>query len=1076
MLFGVSSAAVMPDYERLSPVTKTIYSPLAVAMDQAGRLYVAESSSDRIVILSQSGNYLSTLPGLHAPISVAVDSNNGRILTGSKAKGNVEVYDTDFTPLFKLGSGDGEFSQPDDICVASTGRIYVVDRGYDRIMMYESSGRYIGSFGSPGNGDGQFHRPISMTIDETAGEIIVLDRQLVPGTSQPSEGARVQFFNMTGTFLRGFTRNGNVEGGMLRPQGITVDGESRIYVTDSYQNAVLVYDSIGTFLGAVYDLVDPMRIPLGITLDATNRLYVVSRMANRIEVYGIDQYTGMVVDPVKLKFTAQEAGENPASQSISISNSGNTNFNWGTLAKEGWLSLADEHGVLESAQVATTDVAVDITGLEPGKYTGSIVVSAGPGATEVVQVDLTVAPSAILSVTSAGLAFASETGTAPATGTVTIANSGFASMTWSISADQSWLEVDQASGILANSGVTPETVTVTADVIGLAAGTYTGSITVTGYDAVASPVSFPVSLTLTEPTVVEPPTPEDRVFDDMTWNLRETLPPTTLNGVWAGSGSQVYAVGQGGAILSYDSVQASLMDSRTDRDLYGVWGCFDPETSTVDVFAVGAGGTILHYNNDGNESNVWTVMESSGNNLTGVWGTSATDVFAVGLNGTVLHYNGTNWSSMDSGTRDDLHSVWGSFDAGTNQLDAYAVGQKGTILYYDGVEWSNVESRTKRNLYGVWGSSATDIYAVGQKGTILHSNGSKWNKADSVTKSNLNSIWGSSATDIYAVGSDGIILQYDGDDWSSMYPPVDRELHSVWGTWETGVFTVGQDLTLLYYDYNSWQVLMLMSSTEDLYSVWGRSATDVFSVGLLGSILHYDGEKWLEMSSSTKKNLYSVWGRLENNVFAVGASGTILQYNESTGWNGMKSPTRKTLYGVWGTERNNIFAVGQYGTVLHYNEGIWNHLRYRGKNNLYSVWSRSSSDSYIVGQRGTILHYNGSVINSMPSPTDNDLYGIRGCSDTGLFAVGQGGTFLQYVNSSWLALDSGTNSNLYDVWCSSETDVFLVGQGDTLLYYDGSIQSVDFGTGGWLRGIWGDFVTTDVFAVGANGLIHHGKQ
>ncbi len=113
----------------------------------------------------------------------------------------------------------------------------------------------------------------------------------------------------------------------------------------------------------------------------------------------------------------------------------------------------------------------------------------------------------------------------------------------------------------------------------------------------------------------------------------------------------------------------------------------------------------------------------------------------------------------------------------------------------------------------------------------------------------------------------------------------------------------------------------------------------------------------------------------------------------------------------------------------------------------------------------------------MDSPPDNDLYGVRGCSDTGVFAVGRSGTFLRYDGVGWNVLQSTTSSNLYGVWCGSEEDVFIVGQDDTFLYYNGDIvQPADFETGGWLRGIWGSTVTTDIFAVGSGGIIIQGKN
>ncbi|MBI4849340.1 MAG: hypothetical protein HY808_12335 [Nitrospirae bacterium] len=43
----------------------------------------------------------------------------GRIFVGNKDSRNVEVYNPGLTLLFKLGTGDGEFTQPNDMAIDS---------------------------------------------------------------------------------------------------------------------------------------------------------------------------------------------------------------------------------------------------------------------------------------------------------------------------------------------------------------------------------------------------------------------------------------------------------------------------------------------------------------------------------------------------------------------------------------------------------------------------------------------------------------------------------------------------------------------------------------------------------------------------------------------------------------------------------------------------------------------------------------------------------------------------------------------------------------------------------------------
>ena len=82
LFFAVSiEAATLPAYERLQPVTESLDSPVAVALDAKENLYVAETLKNRINIYSPSGRHIETLVGLDRPISVAVDGS-GKIYVG----------------------------------------------------------------------------------------------------------------------------------------------------------------------------------------------------------------------------------------------------------------------------------------------------------------------------------------------------------------------------------------------------------------------------------------------------------------------------------------------------------------------------------------------------------------------------------------------------------------------------------------------------------------------------------------------------------------------------------------------------------------------------------------------------------------------------------------------------------------------------------------------------------------------------------------------------------------------------------------------------------------------------------
>ncbi len=326
----------MPSYERVLSITTNLSAPVAVALDANENLYVTDVVNNQLIIYDQNGSYLRTLQGLDKPISVAVDSA-GRIFIGNKGRKNVEVYDSDLNFLMKLGAGDGEFTHPNAIAIESTGTIYVSDGKADKIMVYNPDGSYSFSFGSTGNGNGQFHFPTSIAIDKTAMEIVVSDLQIIQDGYGPHEGARIQVFSMSGSFKRSFGVFGLGEGMLFRPMGVTVDSNHRVYVTDSYQHVAQVFESNGAFLGTVYDLDNPMRTPLGIVISGSNRLFIASLNATKVDAYDLTSGSDadISVDPGSHDFGSIDDGNTSAARSFTVSNIGGSDLVIGTISITG---------------------------------------------------------------------------------------------------------------------------------------------------------------------------------------------------------------------------------------------------------------------------------------------------------------------------------------------------------------------------------------------------------------------------------------------------------------------------------------------------------------------------------------------------------------------------------------------------------------------------------------------------------------------------------------------------------------------------------------------------------------------
>ena len=167
------SAEVMPAYQILQSVTSNLAKPQKVALDANENIYITVPQDNKILMYNAVGEYVKTFFGFQMPISIAVD-NNGRLVVGNEAVGNVAVYgfnnDGDLEQLFELGTGNGEFIKPSSISIdRGSGNIYVADMQADVVKVFTSSGSSVSSIGTPGSADGQLNKPIAIAIDGIVG-------------------------------------------------------------------------------------------------------------------------------------------------------------------------------------------------------------------------------------------------------------------------------------------------------------------------------------------------------------------------------------------------------------------------------------------------------------------------------------------------------------------------------------------------------------------------------------------------------------------------------------------------------------------------------------------------------------------------------------------------------------------------------------------------------------------------------------------------------------------------------------------------------------------------------------------
>jgi sugar lactone lactonase YvrE len=312
---AVAQAAVMIPAERrmpaavvarlAAPANDPMCMPTDVAVDGAGRAYVADGAKDRILRFTPGGapDLLPTEIGgqkLDQPIGLTVDSGgqlwiadsgNHRLVVVSGAGTLVEVVE-----LPK--SADGSLPTPTDVALSPEAkRLYVVNGRGHQILIRNNATAIWTSLGHRGRSPGQLEWPYMICVD-SKGYVAVSE----------ALGARVQRISPSDQWIGQCGRWGIEVGQVYRPRGLATDTRGRVFVSDSELGVVQAFGSDGLIEGVLTDAEGRalhFEHPMGMCFDGGGRLYVVEQGANRVAVVSFG--AGAVSRPGSQK--ASGAGE-----------------------------------------------------------------------------------------------------------------------------------------------------------------------------------------------------------------------------------------------------------------------------------------------------------------------------------------------------------------------------------------------------------------------------------------------------------------------------------------------------------------------------------------------------------------------------------------------------------------------------------------------------------------------------------------------------------------------------------------------------------------------------------------------
>ncbi|MFN4294885.1 MAG: PKD domain-containing protein, partial [Thermoflexales bacterium] len=234
------------------------YYPEGVAVGPDGSIYVAEGYGHRLVKLNAAGAPQWTVGEAGQP-----------------------------------GDDNAHFGYLHDVAVGPDGRIYTAEAwgsapympgGNHRIQIFNPDGSYYGGFGGHGSGNYQFDVPTGLGFDRN-GYLYVADRENHRVQIYDRQFAYVATLGVTGT-------PGSDNAHFNRPFDVAVDKDGTIYVADEGNDRVQVFDSNRQYVrtiggggtGSAFDRFSGWG-PHHLAVDSQGRLYVVDSGNNRVQVF-----------------------------------------------------------------------------------------------------------------------------------------------------------------------------------------------------------------------------------------------------------------------------------------------------------------------------------------------------------------------------------------------------------------------------------------------------------------------------------------------------------------------------------------------------------------------------------------------------------------------------------------------------------------------------------------------------------------------------------------------------------------------------------------------------------------------
>jgi DNA-binding beta-propeller fold protein YncE len=248
-------------------------------------IYISDTNNKRVQVFDSSGSPVFKFGKdgdgkgqFKFPYGIAGDKA-GNVYVADLYNGNISIFDAKGKFIKYFNNKDKLIKSPAGIRIYNE-KLYVADVQQNKAYVFSLNGEKLLEISTGIDKNDTFKAPNAIAIDKKNNTIFISD----------SGNQRVQVFDKTGKYLR--TVNGSKDGKgssvFVNPRGIAVDSSGILYVVNNLSHMIYGFDAQGTqkfTFGSMGDQNEQFYLPNGLYVDENDQVYITDTLNNRVALY-----------------------------------------------------------------------------------------------------------------------------------------------------------------------------------------------------------------------------------------------------------------------------------------------------------------------------------------------------------------------------------------------------------------------------------------------------------------------------------------------------------------------------------------------------------------------------------------------------------------------------------------------------------------------------------------------------------------------------------------------------------------------------------------------------------------------